>query len=80
VHPVKEAPSSEHSKLLPASSAAKEKLAVVCVVGVGGPEPIVVSGAVRSIVQLYVAGETSVLVAGSLARTWKVCAPAVSPV
>ena len=41
---------------------------------------IVVSGAVRSTVQVWLAGVASVFPAGSVARTWKVWLPAVKPV
>ena len=50
----------------------------------GGPAPIVVLGGVVSaggwIVQVWVAGVASVLPAGSVARTRKVCAPRARPV
>ena len=45
-------PSSAHWKLDPASLEVKEKLGEVELVGLAGPEVIVVSGGVRSIVQL----------------------------
>jgi hypothetical protein len=50
---------------------------VLCVVTGGAPEPIEVSGAVVSTVQLWVAGDASVLFAASIARTrnwWPPCA------
>ena len=43
-----------------------------------GPESIVVSGAVVSIVQVWLAGLWSVLPAASVARTEKVCSPSDS--
>jgi hypothetical protein len=42
------APSSEHSKVEPASLEEKVRVALVLVVVASGPEPIVVSGAVVS--------------------------------
>jgi hypothetical protein len=53
--------------------------ALVLGVVVGGPEAMVVSGAAVSTVQLYDAGVWSVFPAPSVARTEKVCGPAVSP-
>jgi hypothetical protein len=61
--------SSEHSRAEPVSLAENEKPALVLVVVAGGAEPIVVSGATVSIVQLCVAGVASTLPAPSLART-----------
>jgi hypothetical protein len=49
-------------------------------VGPDGPEVIVVSGAVRSIVHVKVAGVASTFPATSVARTEKLWLPAVSPV
>ena len=46
--------------------------------GSAGLESIVVFGAVRSTVQVWLAGVASVLPAASVARTWKVWLPAVS--
>jgi hypothetical protein len=66
--------------VLPASVASKVKVAFVWLVGVGGPEVIVVFGAVRSITQVKLAGDGSVLLAASVARTSKVCVPAAKPV
>jgi hypothetical protein len=65
-----------HSKLEPASVEVKLKLADVEFVGFAGPDVIVVSGAVRSIVHVWLAGVASVFPAGSVARTWNVWPPA----
>ena len=75
---VKGAPSRLQWKLLPSSLELKVKLALVEFVAVGGPELIVVWGAVRSTVQLSLAGLASVFAGRSVARTWNVCAPAAS--
>jgi hypothetical protein len=56
----------------PGSLAEKLKVALPLVVVAGGPEVIVVCGAVWSIVQVWVAGVASVFPAASLARTWNV--------
>ena len=45
-----------------------------------GPPVMVVLGATVSTVQVCTAGVVSVLPAGSVARTLKVCAPCASPV
>ncbi len=74
------APSSLHSKVLPALVAVKPKLALVLLVVSGGLAVIVVSGAVVSMVQVKLAGVASTLPAGSMARTWKVWLPAASAV
>src|SRR5688572_21352262 len=66
--------SSEHSKVEPTWSAENSKSAVELVVGEGGPALIVVCGAATT-VQLWVAGDWSVLPAASLARTSSWCAP-----
>ena len=58
----------------------KLKLADVELLTAGGADVIVVSGAVRSIVHVWLAGLASVFPAGSVARTWKVWLPAVKPV
>ena len=76
----KAAPSSLHSKLEPASVEVKLKLGPVTFDGLGGPEVIVVSGAPRSIVHVWLAAVRSVFPAGSIARTWNVWLPAVKPV
>ena len=60
------------AKVLFASVDVKLKLALVLVVVAGGFDVMLVSGGVRSIVQLKLAGVGSVLFAGSVARTWKV--------
>jgi len=73
------APSRRHSKVDPASVDVKLKLAEVAFVGFAGVAVIVVLGAARSIVHVYVAGVASVLPAGSMARTLKVWLPAASP-
>jgi hypothetical protein len=62
-------PSKLHAKVLPALVAVKLKLAPELLVGTGGLEVIVVSGAVVSIVQVKLAGVGSVLPAVSVART-----------
>jgi hypothetical protein len=80
VQAVKAAPSSEHWKLEPASLEENVKLALVLLVTAGGPESIAVCGALESTVQLWAAGLASVLPAGSVARTWKVCGPELRPV
>jgi hypothetical protein len=74
------APSSEHSKLKPASFAENEKDALVLVVVAGGAESIVVSGATLSIVQPWLAAVASAFPAASDARTRNWCVPAASPV
>jgi hypothetical protein len=80
VQAAKAAPSRLHSKLESASVEVKLKLGAVEFVGLAGPDVIVVSGAVRSIAQVWLAGVASVFPAGSVARTWKVWLPAVKPV
>ena len=57
----------------------KLKLGAVEFVGSEGPAVIVVSGAVRSIVHVWLAGVASVLPAGSVARTSNVWLPPASP-
>src|SRR5918992_3094833 len=69
VHGLYGAPSSEHSKVGPVSSAEKPKLAEVLPLGAPGPESIVVCGAVPSYVQVWVAGVWSTLPVLSIART-----------
>ena len=73
-------PSSLHSKLEPASVEVKLKLGPVRFDGLAGADVIVVSGAPRSTVHVWLAGVGSVFPAGSVARTWKVWLPAVKPV
>ena len=51
VQAAKAAPSKRHSKVAAGSSAANVKVAVVTLVGVGGPDVIVAIGSVRSTVQ-----------------------------
>src|SRR5947207_4814638 len=51
---------------------------VVLLEGLEGPVSMLVSGAVRSTVQVWVAGEASVLPAASVARTSKVWLPSLS--
>ena len=66
----------------PVSLEVKPDDEVVAVVGLAGPEVIVVLGAVVSapvlIVQVCVAAEASTLPAASVARTLNVCEPALS--
>ncbi len=73
-------PSNLHSNVEPDSFAEKpnEVDAVVTVEPSAGPELIVVSGGVWSVVstvKVRVAGVASVLPASSVDRTWKVCGP-----
>src|SRR5918999_5646446 len=77
VQAAKAAPSSEHSKVAPATSAEKPKVAVL-LSGSCGAESMVVSGVART-VQVWVAGVASGLAAPSTARTAKVCSPAARP-
>ena len=76
------APSSAHSNVEPDSELEKAKDAVVCVVVLAGPLPIVVSGASGSrggtatvTVHACVAGVASVFPAASVARTLKTWLP-----
>ena len=71
-------PSTRHSKLEPGSLELKLKLGVVSFEGLEGLASIVVFGAVRSTVQVCVAGLASVLPAPSVARTAKVWLPSAS--
>ena len=64
-----------HSKVLPASEVVKLKLAAALFVTVGGELVRVVSGAVRSMVHVKLAGEGSTLLAPSIARAWNVWLP-----
>src|SRR6266545_4369716 len=70
-------PSRRHSNVDPGSPALKVKVGVVSFEGLEGLESIVVSGAVRSTVQVWLAGDPSVLPAWSVARTSKVWLPSV---
>jgi hypothetical protein len=82
-HALYPTPSSEQANVAPDSLAENVNVAVVAVVLAGGPEPIVVSGAVVSggtIVQACIAGVGSTPPAAPIARTLKVCAPSVSEV
>ena len=74
------APPSLHSKVLPASDDWKVSVADVSFVSAGGPERIVVWGAVvsASTIQSCRAGLESVFPAASTARTRKVCGPWVT--
>ena len=67
--------SSLHSNVALGSSEENSNVASVWLVVPDGPESIVVSGAVVSIVQVWLAGLWSVLPAASVARTEKVCSP-----
>jgi hypothetical protein len=79
--------SSLHSNIAVESGDANTKVAVLALVPSGGvwvplltgPDEIVVSGAVVSIVHVKLAGEASTFAAASFARTWKVCDPSASP-
>ncbi len=78
VQVVQEPPSMRHSKVEPGSLELKVKVGVVSLDGWAGVESRLVTGAVRSIVQVSLAGVASVLPAGSVARTSKVWLPAPS--
>src|SRR5947208_4304862 len=67
-----------HSKVEPGSLELKVNVGVASLSSAGGAESIVVFGAVRSTVQVRLAGVASVLPAGSVARTSKVWLPAPS--
>jgi len=77
--PENAAPSRLQAKLEPLSLEVNVKVALVTFVGFAGADPILVSGALVSIVHVYEAGVGSVFPAGSVARTWKVCVPSVNP-
>ena len=64
--------SMRHSKVEPPSEELNAKVGVVFPDGLEGLESMVVFGAVRSTVQVWLAGVASVLPAVSVARTWKV--------
>ena len=72
-------PSRRHWKV-ETSSAENVNCAVLSVVVAGGPEVIVVCGAVASTDHEADAGDASTLPAVSFARTLKVCAPSARPV
>ena len=74
------APSSEHWNVEPASDDVKLKLALVEFVEFGGLAVIVVSGAVVSTVQLWLAGVASGLPAASIALTSNAWLPSLRPV
>jgi hypothetical protein len=78
-HALQPLPSRLHSKEEPASEDENEKLADVALVLPEGPPVIVVSGAAVSIVHVRDAGSGSTLPAASVARTSKVCEPALRP-
>jgi hypothetical protein len=80
VQAAKAAPSRLQANVEPASVDVKLKLGAVELLGLLGLAVIVVSGAVKSIVHVKLAGVGSTLPAGSVARTWKVWLPAASPV
>src|SRR4051812_46509464 len=69
VHEAQLSASTRHSKVAPASLELKVNVGVVSFDGLGGVESIVVFGAVRSTVQVRVAGVPSALPAWSVART-----------
>src|SRR6266545_3101892 len=71
-------PSRPHSKLEPGSEELKLKLGVASLSSAGGAESIVVFGAVRSAIQVWVAGVPSVLPAASVPRTSRVWLPSAS--
>ena len=79
MHAEKTPPSSEHWKVEPDSLAVNVHVALVLVTVPLGPELMVVWGAVRSIVQLWLAGVASVLLAASVARTRNWCVPTARP-
>src|SRR5947208_894681 len=67
-----------HSKVEPPSLELKVNVGVASLSSAGGAESIVVFGAVRSTVQVWLECVASVLPAGSVARTSKVWLPAPS--
>src|SRR5437867_2970090 len=67
-----------HSKLEPVSEELNVKLGVVLLDGSAGLVSMVVLGAVRSTVQVWLAGLASVLPAASVARTSRVWLPCAS--
>ena len=76
MHAPKGAPSRLHWNVDPASLELKLKLGPVTFEGFAGADVIVVSGAVRSTVHVWLAGVPSVFPTGSVARTWNVWLPA----
>jgi hypothetical protein len=73
------AASIEQAKVLPASVAVNEKLALELFDGLAGLAVIVVSGAAVSTVQVKLAGDASALPAASVAATVNVWLPSASP-
>lgn len=71
--------SSLHSKVEGVSVDVNTNVADVAGVAAGGFDVMLVSGAVASIVHVYDAGDGSVLVAASIARTWNVWLPSPRP-
>jgi len=65
-------PSREHRNVDPASVDVNSKLALVTLAGLAGVLVILVSGEVKSIVQVAAAGVASILPAASVASTLKV--------
>ena len=80
-HAANGAPSSEHSNVEPASSAAKANDAVRATVSAGGPSVRVVCGAwIGTTVHSCSTQIASTWPAGSVARTAKTCSPTARPV
>ncbi len=75
---VSAAPSSPHLKLVLPSGALNVKVALVAAVSEAGLVPMTVSGAVVSIVHVYVPGVVSTFPAASVALTLSVCWPSAS--
>src|SRR3954454_22387110 len=71
-------PSIRHSNVAPASGELKANVGVAALSSAGGSESRLVSGAVRSIAQVWVSGVPSVLPAASVARTSNVWLPSAS--
>src|SRR6266545_104409 len=71
-------PSRRHSNVEPGSEELKLKLGVASLSSAGGAESIVVFGAVRSAIQVWVAGVPSVLPAASVPRMSRVWLPSAS--
>ncbi len=80
VHDCQAPESSLHSNVEPASLDENANEAAADAVGPLGPEPIVVSGATVSTVQVRAASVASMLPAASVARTRKVWSPCARPV
>ncbi len=70
--------STRHSNVPPVSSEENSNVGVSSGVSPDGPALIVVSGSPVSTVKVNEAGVGSVLLAVSMARTWKVCSPSAS--